>query len=110
MSPMILSDCKACFNQLQRKIEKYIGAFRTDLQRNQYMYTNYSSCMNHVDYPKIKFVYTSVRRPAKEIEDILFRSNYQIVCINDVGMRNRSLIPVKEICNLLERLLDSKDK
>ena len=87
-TPMILSDCKACFELIKDNVLPNIRAFRNDNQHNQYIYPNYNKLV-HGCYPsKVSFYYSSLGEEPQVFEKEL--KNNAIVCVN--AMQNQKNI------------------
>lgn len=93
-TPMIKSHCIECFNILKPKICKYISAFRTIYQHNQYIFPLWEHFKYGTLPTTIDFDYTEM---AKD-QEIDF--NHQIVCINLIKDQNK----IAKIKESLEKL------
>lgn len=105
MTPMYLSNCKECIKKLKDRVYPYISAFRTEFQHNQYIYPIYEYLVGNVSLGGPRFVYTSLKRDANDIALILTSGQYQIVCINDVRVPDRSAIDVPKIIATFEDIM-----
>lgn len=105
MTPMIKSHCTDCLKRLEPHIYKNIWAFRTETQHNQYIYPLYEYLINNrLDSP-IRFLYTSLKHPGEELVSVITSGDYQIVCLNDVSVPDRTILPIDQIKQAFEQLL-----
>lgn len=88
MTPMIKSHCEQAYKLLEDLITKFIRAFRTEFQFNQYIYPIFEKFIYGTCDSDIDFLYTQLQ---EEID-----LDHQIVCIN--------FVPKKKEKELIERL------
>lgn len=95
-TPMILSHCKACFEQNKAHILPYIRRFRNDDQCNQYIYPIYDREYYGAYRSNIPFYYTDL------LEDDLMENveKSTIICVNYAKNKQN----VTKITNYLEEL------
>ncbi len=105
MTPMIVSHCKKCLELLGNRIYDNISAFRTEFQHNQYIFPIYEYFTRNMVNPAPKFLYISLKRDPNMIADAILSGNYQIICINDVKVPDRSAIDIPKIQAAFDKLL-----
>ena len=105
MTPMIKSHCKACLEKLADKIYPNIWAFRTEFQHNQYIFPLYEYLVHNRVESDVKFLYTSLRHQIDELVNVITSGSYQIICINDVNLPDRSMLPIDQIKAAFEKIL-----
>lgn len=92
-TPIIKSHAQECYLSLSSYINKYVWAFRTKYQHNQYIYPIWEHEKYGTLESTIDFMYTE---EAKE-EDF----HYQILCINRVKTKENGDLIISELNNLL---------
>jgi hypothetical protein len=105
MTPMVKSHCIECLEKLAPHIYPNIWAFRTEYQHNQYIYPLYEYLINNREEGPIRFLYTSLKHSADEIAANLTSGAYQIICLNDVSLPDRSALQIEKIKQAFEYLL-----
>lgn len=104
-APRLLSDCKDCYNYLEKDILKSLTMFRElDRNINQYLYGYYSLFEGHVDLAPYKLLgnYVSGEDESKKIVDAINNSPSKMLCINDTAAMTQEKI------DLIYQELDKK--
>ena len=94
MTPMIKSHCIECYKALEKRITRFISAFRTEYNNNQYIYPIYEKMKYGVAESNIDFFYTEFR----DLVDI----NHDIVCVNVERNKENVNAFIKELEKICE--------
>ena len=94
MTPMIKSHSQECYKALEKRITRFISAFRTEYNHNQYIYPIYEQMKSGVAESNIDFFYTEVR----DLVDI----NHDIVCVNVERNKENVNAFIKELEKICE--------
>lgn len=89
LHPMLKSHCAKVFNFLKNKIDKSITVFRTNLNYNQYLYTNYAYLSGNYQLSTVKFKYMRLENSVLEASSTVAGGNYQVICLNDTAKTDR---------------------
>lgn len=104
-TPMIKSHCQECLDQLGPKIFPYVSAFRTAAQHNQYIYPLYEWMKYGIEPLGHEFIYTSLKLGGQGIANIINANVYQVICINDVAIPQRTSFHFNLIKDAFENIL-----
>jgi hypothetical protein len=100
MTPMILSDCKECFEKMKSYIIPQIRGFRNEYQHNQYIYPLFNR-LYRGSYPsKINFYYTHLDEPCHYLLNELATND--IICVNATKDKNN----IKLLKEYLDKLCE----
>ena len=105
MTPMIKSHCLDCLDKIKEYVYASIHAFRTATDHNQYIYSDYEWLTNNSCESDIKFTYTSLKNNAEDIVNKITSGKYQVICINDTELENRSRLQIDYIKNAFNKIL-----
>lgn len=92
--PMIKSHCEECYNTLQDRINKYLSAFRTEYNHNQYIFALYELLKYGTLDSDIQFLYSEFKEQVN--------MNNQIVCVNIERNKENVNLFIKELDKLCE--------
>lgn len=105
-TPMIKSHCIDCLNKIKEFVYSNINPFRTEFDHNQYIYSSYEKITNNSVDSNIKFSYIDLNLDIEFIINKLTSNKYQIICINDTEIKNRSRLQIDTIKNTFKKILE----
>lgn len=98
VTPMLKSHCWLVVETCGKDIFKYVDAFRTEKQHNQYIYPVYEKLTNNCLDSEIMFKYVSYKNTLDEIINAILDENIQIICINDTpGAYRQDILNNKQL-------------
>lgn len=107
-TPMIKSHCIDCLDKIKELVYNNINSFRTEFDHNQYIYSSYEKIINNSVDSNIKFSYIDLNLDIDSIINKLTSNKYQIICINDTEIKNRSRLQIDTVKNTFRQILDSQ--